>query len=116
MLHRGDHSHTIQRAVDAGLTVLPRDSTTVLSEQLSMALEGYARSASARWLTSGGGDDLQAAQMAVQAGRTAFYKCLPPQWPNHGKVEAYGHAEAFSGKQQEFIARVEEHLLWWLSS
>ena len=85
MLHRGDQSRTIQRAVGAGLTVLPRDSTTVLSEQLSMALEGYACSASARWLTSGDGaldgDDLQAAQMAVQAGCVALYKCLPLQWP-----------------------------------
>ena len=46
-----------------------------------MALEGYARSPSARWLTSGDGDDLQAARMAIQAGRIAFYKCLPFSGP-----------------------------------
>ena len=98
MLHRGDQSRKIRRAVGAGLTVLPRDSTTVLSEQLSMALEGYACSTSACWLTSGDGaldgDDLQAAQMAGQAGCVALYNCLPLQVPDHGMVEVYGHAKA----------------------
>lgn len=98
MLHRGDQSQNIRRAVGAGLTVLPRDSTTVLSEQLSVALVGCARSTSACWLTSGDGaldgGDLQAAQMAVQAGCVALDRCLPLQWPNFGMVEVYGHAKA----------------------